>query len=206
MDELPFALTHAEEVKQMPEGEQARHLWEALQFVQRVQEEREAGTPPQTWVQEGATYVLTDEDLERIAPALAFALGRISYHIKNRLREEGAWKDLAAPHWPSNYAGDDPDHMYKSGAYPPVLMVWPPEDLSWADIDKLTRRRLHKELAVWGETAAGRATLSKETVTEFIEVIARAQESSDRERVARLNYEMTLLCAELSSTDPERWQ
>ncbi|MEX2243063.1 MAG: hypothetical protein WD716_04360 [Fimbriimonadaceae bacterium] len=207
MDELPFALTHPEAVPHMQDAEQARHLWEALQYVLLLKSERTNGArPPTTGVQEDGTYVPTDEDLDRNVPALQYAIGKLAHQIKLRLREEGAWKDLAAPHWPSNYAGDDPDHMYKSGAYPPVLMVWPPADQSWADLDKPTRLRLHKELAVWGETAAGRATLPKERVDEFIEVIARAQDASDKVRTARLELEMAVLCAELSSTDPERWQ
>ncbi len=193
----------------MPDDKQVPHLWDALQYVLKLQGERQnAGAPDaaETGMQEDGTYVPTDEHLEQNVKALGFHIGGIAHRLKHKLREEGAWQNLGDPSWPSNYAGDDHDHIYKSGAYPPALMVWPPTEESWAEMDKPTRRRLHKELAVWGETAAGRATLPKEMLDKMNDAIARAQESTDVVRRAKLDWDMAKLCSELASRDPERWE
>ena len=179
---------HPDAVLHMHDPEQARHWWEALQYVESVH--GRAGRPA--------------DQVEHNIRVIRHHLGAIMHRTRIRLQEEGAWKNLDDPRWPANYTGYDPNHLYKSGAYPPVLMVMGPDNLSREELDKPTRLRLSKELAAWCETPAGRASIPV-GVDHFKELIARAEEASAEVRRSKLDLDMALLCEDLASRDPERW-
>lgn len=190
MRQVPVALQNPQAVIAMPDMEQVPLLMDALEFA----------------LEQRGSDVYPQDQVEQNVKALQWHLGAISHRLKLRLRDEGAWRDLSDSRWPSNFTGADVDRVYSSGVYPPILLVWPPEDDSWTELDKPTRHRLHQELAHWGNTPAGRSTLSEKEIEHFIEVISAAQEATDETRRTRLDFEMSKQCDEVAAADAWRWE
>lgn len=149
---LPFAFAKREAFLKLSVEKRTTHLWDAHAFCE---------------AQLGQSR-FTDEELHRNLRVLRRMLLGVAKHMAKKFQKLGVWKDSADPRWPRNYHGDDSEHWYKSGAFPPQFLSLPEDPDAWRTILKSDPTSLFDEMIAWVETPAGQAGVGDEELQKLL--------------------------------------
>ena len=117
---------------------------------------------------------------------------QVAKETAKKLRDDGSWKDGEDTRWPRNHKGDDIEHWYDSGCFPPQFMALPEDPTSWREVLDKQPESLFDEMIAWVETPAGQAGVGDVELQKLLadrDTYLPTQEKSAPVEPAELNWE-----------------
>jgi hypothetical protein len=117
---------------------------------------------------------------------------QVAKEVAKRLRDDASWKDAEDKRWPRNHKGDDVDHWYDSGCFPPQFMALPESPNAWREILAKQPESLFDEMIAWVETPAGQAGVGDVELQKLLadrETYLPAQEKPATEEPGEMKWE-----------------